>query len=439
MTCPTDDANIRVQGLDSAAISQVGNALYFKIEYPRALSKNPIVLKDVDQATVELSADNTNIGFLNGETAQRHELCPGIAGSSSGTIVTLVTNPPSDETRSASSSGPRLPAKLTPVPLAHRKSTDGGPSNMMLMNELAKKSQKSGLGSLDPSRQPSSDVIAALEKYRASSANSRASASTRVSNSSAANSNQSNQSQESHSALDESPPKSDIEKRREMIAKAAMLRSQPSVISVFDLSRSSSPAPPPTLPETRSAPVVPTASLPIFDRAPSKPSASRAIDLPTSYPLTNSASQRPLQRNFTTPLPSTTRSIANLAENVPLPSGFHSDIQLDITKPFAPIIFPANSYNIVMVLDNREVKDQKHRDELRDALARNKVAIEQRPLPIGDFTWIAVKKSVGMPGEPRECVLDMILERKTIADLRTSIPDGRFHEQKVCAMLNPRT
>jgi crossover junction endonuclease MUS81 len=47
-------------------------------------------------------------------------------------------------------------------------------------------------------------------------------------------------------------------------------------------------------------------------------------------------------------------------------------------------------------------------------------------LPVGDGIWIARHKTLGS-----EYVLDFIVERKNIDDLRSSIRDNRYKDQKL--------
>ena len=54
------------------------------------------------------------------------------------------------------------------------------------------------------------------------------------------------------------------------------------------------------------------------------------------------------------------------------------------------------------------------------------VKYETRKLSIGDFVWIARSKNPG----GIELVLPFIVERKRMDDLRSSMIDGRYGEQK---------
>jgi len=104
---------------------------------------------------------------------------------------------------------------------------------------------------------------------------------------------------------------------------------------------------------------------------------------------------------------------------------------------FEPIIFPADSYEIIMILDNREVTSHKNRGYMPNTLQAKGVNVEQRPLAVGDALWIArgrIMNPVTREIEVQECVVDYILERKRLDDLLGSLRDGRFHEQKVSAI-----
>jgi len=54
------------------------------------------------------------------------------------------------------------------------------------------------------------------------------------------------------------------------------------------------------------------------------------------------------------------------------------------------------------------------------------IHIQVRRLPVGDGIWIARHKTLGS-----EYVLDFIVERKKIDDLRSSIRDNRYKDQKL--------
>lgn len=97
--------------------------------------------------------------------------------------------------------------------------------------------------------------------------------------------------------------------------------------------------------------------------------------------------------------------------------------------PFDPILFPAGSFDIVLILDNRE-RAYEDRDYIFTELQEKGVSVEQRALVLGDVLWIARRK-VPLPNAANECVLGYILERKRLDDLCQSIIGGRFHEQKV--------
>uniref|UniRef100_A0A1I8J7L5 Crossover junction endonuclease MUS81 n=1 Tax=Macrostomum lignano TaxID=282301 RepID=A0A1I8J7L5_9PLAT len=62
---------------------------------------------------------------------------------------------------------------------------------------------------------------------------------------------------------------------------------------------------------------------------------------------------------------------------------------------------------------------------LLPGLLRNNVKCDVRPLQVSDFLWVAKCRSTG-----REAVLNLLVERKRLDDLASSIKDGRFKEQK---------
>ncbi|KAI8621465.1 hypothetical protein BC830DRAFT_1163692 [Chytriomyces sp. MP71] len=88
-------------------------------------------------------------------------------------------------------------------------------------------------------------------------------------------------------------------------------------------------------------------------------------------------------------------------------------------------------YEIVLILDTREVKNGRQRSFFYDGLQAKGVKVEQRMLDLGDVMWIARPKTEGQYHGDEEIVLEYIIERKTLDDLVSSIKDGRFSEQKV--------
>ncbi|XP_058678305.1 LOW QUALITY PROTEIN: crossover junction endonuclease MUS81 [Ammospiza caudacuta] len=65
------------------------------------------------------------------------------------------------------------------------------------------------------------------------------------------------------------------------------------------------------------------------------------------------------------------------------------------------------------------------------ALLRSRgVPVLLRRLHVGDFLWVAREKAPPTGHAPRELALDVVVERKSAADLGNSIRDGRYREQK---------
>ncbi|KAG0183365.1 Crossover junction endonuclease mus81 [Apophysomyces sp. BC1034] len=90
--------------------------------------------------------------------------------------------------------------------------------------------------------------------------------------------------------------------------------------------------------------------------------------------------------------------------------------------------YPPDSYEIVLVLDNREIKMRSNRDYILEKLESKGIKVVKRALELGDMIWIAQKKGSNSPSD--ELFLDIVIERKRMDDLVSSIKDGRFREQK---------
>lgn len=88
-------------------------------------------------------------------------------------------------------------------------------------------------------------------------------------------------------------------------------------------------------------------------------------------------------------------------------------------------VWPASEYEVIILIDNREIRSRLDRDYFKERLETFGVKCEVRQLAIGDVCWIAKHKVSG-----EEAVLNTICERKRLDDLAASIKDGRFFEQK---------
>ncbi|KAJ2357132.1 Crossover junction endonuclease mus81 [Coemansia sp. RSA 2618] len=89
--------------------------------------------------------------------------------------------------------------------------------------------------------------------------------------------------------------------------------------------------------------------------------------------------------------------------------------------------YPADSYDIILVIDNREVHSTADRALIERELAG--VRTEIRPLTVGDYLWIARAKHGSPQQNQPDVVLDYVVERKRMDDLCASIKDGRYKEQ----------
>lgn len=109
----------------------------------------------------------------------------------------------------------------------------------------------------------------------------------------------------------------------------------------------------------------------------------------------------------------------------PLKSGvapsFVTDVRIILRSPQA---------RVVLLIDNRELNKDSTRS-LKVKLAEMGVVCHSRNLELGDMMWIVtdVPALVDSAYDPeldsRHVVLNVIVERKTIGDLRASLADGR--------------
>ncbi|CAO3682666.1 unnamed protein product [Rhizopus microsporus] len=98
-------------------------------------------------------------------------------------------------------------------------------------------------------------------------------------------------------------------------------------------------------------------------------------------------------------------------------------VQTEYTEPILP-----EEYDIILVLDNREVQMKNNRSYFQEKLIEKGISICTRSLDLGDFIWIARKRGSADPSD--ELFLDYIVERKRLDDLVHSLKDGRYKEQK---------
>ncbi|KAK0197348.1 restriction endonuclease type II-like protein [Armillaria mellea] len=144
---------------------------------------------------------------------------------------------------------------------------------------------------------------------------------------------------------------------------------------------------------------------------------ARSQTMPASSPTRNRTRNRPRLSHAIPNLPST-----QTTDN--------ASVDPRTFIPFDPVTFRARTYEIVLIIDTREIKDQQNRDYFKVQLENRGIKVEVRALVLADACWIA-RKINPAGDEMDEVVLDAIVERKTLKDLHTSIvKDKRFHEQK---------
>lgn len=179
---------------------------------------------------------------------------------------------------------------------------------------------------------------------------------------------------------------------------------------------------------------------------------SRTVDLyaaPSSYRLIDGTDSSEMQKRHANDASSNKNSFPlrdfgqssctlkpcssnNVQDNVASQLG----IQGSETKPnslaIPPLAFGENFgdvYEVILILDNREqfaMQGSRSRKIIESSCSQFQIKIEVRRLPVGDGIWIARHKYLGS-----EYVLDFIVERKKIDDLRHSIRDNRYRDQKM--------
>ncbi|KAL3083277.1 hypothetical protein niasHS_011079 [Heterodera schachtii] len=88
--------------------------------------------------------------------------------------------------------------------------------------------------------------------------------------------------------------------------------------------------------------------------------------------------------------------------------------------------------HLLLITDNREhiagARTQRKIKGIGEHLATMGVSFESRPLSVGDYLWLL--QWTNWEGKRQELVLDYVVERKTLDDLRRSIKETRYLEQK---------
>ena len=108
-----------------------------------------------------------------------------------------------------------------------------------------------------------------------------------------------------------------------------------------------------------------------------------------------------------------------------------SDINAKDRNSTATTSLRSGNYDIILLVDKMEVVGgsaggkQNRKNITLEELKERKVIYEERKLPVGDFLWIARSKCGSI-----ELVLPYVVERKRLDDLRSSMMDGRYGEQK---------
>lgn len=102
------------------------------------------------------------------------------------------------------------------------------------------------------------------------------------------------------------------------------------------------------------------------------------------------------------------------------------------TTKLESFTWPAGSFEIILLVDVREIRSREDRNYLTERLNQLGIPSEVRNLELGDFVWVARKmeKLSNCWTDSEEVILDTLIERKREDDLIASLADGRFREQK---------
>tara|TARA_B110000977_G_scaffold7481_1_gene10288 strand:- start:5384 stop:8206 length:2823 start_codon:yes stop_codon:yes gene_type:complete len=108
--------------------------------------------------------------------------------------------------------------------------------------------------------------------------------------------------------------------------------------------------------------------------------------------------------------------------------------------PFPRGVTFSQVYDVVLIVDNREqfgggrqrpgqTRSEHREEEVRRIASTHGILAEVRQLECGDATWVARRKP-HHPGSNDDFILDFVVERKSLDDLKISIHDDRYRAQK---------
>ncbi|KAG6679807.1 crossover junction endonuclease MUS81 isoform X2 [Carya illinoinensis] len=147
----------------------------------------------------------------------------------------------------------------------------------------------------------------------------------------------------------------------------------------------------------------------------------------------NSSTLRELYSNNTAPNSSTLRACSSSSCDRPVQKSRMDGLKGNMNVlSMPPLSFGErfeDAYEVTLILDDREqfaTQGSRSRRIIENICSQFRIKIEVRRLPVGDGIWIARHKYVDS-----EYVLDFIVERKNVDDLRCSIRDNRYRDQKL--------
>ncbi|KAI5170599.1 crossover junction endonuclease MUS81 [Nematocida sp. LUAm3] len=109
-----------------------------------------------------------------------------------------------------------------------------------------------------------------------------------------------------------------------------------------------------------------------------------------------------------------------------------ADILQEYEDTWSNSFFYGKKEDILLIIDSRERNRRDNRFFFSNSLSEAGIPLESRMLLAGDFLWVCIK-------DMREAYMNVIVERKKIEDLISSLRDGRYKEQKKKLVMFPGT
>lgn len=84
---------------------------------------------------------------------------------------------------------------------------------------------------------------------------------------------------------------------------------------------------------------------------------------------------------------------------------------------------------VALILDMREVSSREDRDYMERHLKEKGIKCQVRQLSLGDMVWITRIRKNNKKEEEEEVMMNQVIERKTVEDMKSSLMSGHVKEQ----------